>query len=391
MKCSPIPALRYGQFSQLIHKNAARKRIPIGGGFEVTFRCNLRCVHCYASCNNGKERSELSFQEICRIFDEIADEGCLWLLLTGGEPFVRKDFLDIYTYAKQKGFIVTVFTNGTLVTNEVVECFRKWRPFNVEITLYGGTAETYEKVTQVPGSFDRCLRGIQLLLSAGLPVQLKSVIMSINQHEIKTLKEFSESHGMSFLYDPILSPRLDRSNHPCLYRISPEEVVEIDISEPERLKNWKEYFDSFCGKSPSDELYICGAGETSFFINPYGELQLCVLSRVPSYSLRRGTFHDGWHTVLGQVRTQRVRKDFPCRQCELVSLCGQCPGWSYLEHGNWDTPVEYLCRIAHLRAQAFQPDSLQTQQKGGDVDEKSGCCGKKAVQEAASSSSRTES
>jgi len=354
MECSPIPALSYGQFSQLIHKEATKKRIPIGGGFELTFHCNLRCVHCYVSCETDKERSELSFQEICRILDEISEEGCLWLLITGGEPLVRKDFLDIYTYAKKKGFIITLFTNGTLITQEVIECFRKWRPFNIEITLYGATEETYEKVTQMPGSFNKCLKGIKLLLEAKLPLRLKSMIMSLNKHEIKELKEFSESRGMSFLFDAILSPGLDRSRLPCSYRISPEEVVELDISDPERLQSWKEYFASFRGESNSDYLYICGAGQTSFFINPYGELQLCVLSRSPSYSLRTGAFGNGWYNFFGKVREQKVQKDFLCRKCELISLCGQCPGWSHLEHGNWDTPVEYLCQIAHLRAQAFR-------------------------------------
>jgi len=352
--CSPIPALSYGQFSQQIHKNAAPKRIPIGGGLEPTFRCNLKCVHCYADCEAKKGQPELSFQEVCGILDEIADEGCLWLLITGGEPLIRQDFLDIYTYAKKKGFIVTLFTNGTLITEEITKCFRRWRPFNVEITLYGATRETYEKVTRVPGSFAKCQKGIELLLRAGLPLQLKSIIMTLNRHELGELKKFSESRGMPFLFDPILSPRLDQSRDPCAYRLSPREVVELDVSDSERLQQWKEYLADFRGQPTSDHLYICGAGQTSFFINPYGELQFCVLSRSPSYNLREGTFADGWHNFFGKIRDRRVRNDFPCKKCDLISLCGQCPGWSHLEHGNGDTRVEYLCQIAHLREKAFQ-------------------------------------
>lgn len=369
MKCSPIPQLSYGQFSFNIHEKAAESRIPLGGGLEPTHRCNLKCVHCYARCRSMKQerRSELSFREISGILDQIAEEGCLWLLITGGEPLIREDFLDIYMYAKKKGFIVTIFTNGTLVSKEVIDCFRKWRPFNIEVTLYGATSETYETVTQVPGSFAKCLKGIDLLLDAGLPLQLKSIIMTLNRHEVGQLKEFSESRGMPFLIDPILSPRLDRSRDPCSFRLSPREVVEIDVADPERVQQWKEYLADFRGRPKSNHLYLCGAGQTSFFINPYGELQMCVLSRSPSYDLRRGSFRGGWYEFLGKVRQRKARDDFPCKECDLISLCGQCPGWSYLEHGNEDSRVDYLCQIAHLREQAFcESNSIETE-KGGDV------------------------
>ncbi len=353
MKCSSTPVLSYSKFSQLIHKKAAKKRIPIGGGLELTFRCNLKCVHCYAITEFKRAMPELSFREICQILDQLADEGCLWLLITGGEPLIRKDFLDIYMYAKRKGFVITLFTNGTLLTEDIINCFRRWRPFNIEITLYGATESTYEKVTQRSKSFIQCLKGIELLLEANLPIRLKSIIMTLNKHEIRELKEFSKSRSMPFLFDPILSPCLDGSQSPALYRLSPEEVLELDIADPERFQQWKDYLRDFRGSPASSHLYQCGAGETSFFINPYGELQLCVLSRTPSYDLRTGTFKEGWQQFLKKIRCQKVRKEFRCRKCELISLCGQCPGWSYLEHGNHDTPVDYLCKIAHLRAAAI--------------------------------------
>lgn len=96
MKCLPIPDLSYGRFSKFVHEDAARKRIPISGGLELTFRCNLKCKHCYVASGIKANSEEHSFREVCKILDAIADEGCLWLLITGGEPLARKDFLDIY-------------------------------------------------------------------------------------------------------------------------------------------------------------------------------------------------------------------------------------------------------------------------------------------------------
>ncbi len=356
MECSSIPQINYGDFSRHLHNQAAKKRIPIGGGLEPTFRCNLKCVHCYSSIMAPKlnTEEELSFREICGILDQIAEEGCLWLLITGGEPLCRKDFLDIYTYAKKKGFIITLFTNGTLITKEIIKCFRQWRPFNIEITLYGATKETYESVTQIPGSFVHSLRGIDLLLENNLPLRLKSIIMTLNKHEIWEMKKVVESYGMPFLFDPILSPGLDGSRKPCSYRLPPLEIVELDLADQERLKSWQEYLEDFTMPPPTDHLYLCGAGETSFLINLYGKLQLCALSRFPNYDLRQGTFKQGWHYFFEKIRERKVKKDFKCRNCEIISLCGQCPGWSYLECGNWDTPIEYLCQIAHLRAKAFK-------------------------------------
>jgi MoaA/NifB/PqqE/SkfB family radical SAM enzyme len=123
---------------------------------ELTFRCNLQCAHCY--CNlplNDQDaiNKELSTEKVCDILDQIADAGCLWLLLTGGEPLVRRDFLEIYTYAKKKGFMISLFTNGTLLTEKMADYLAEYPPFILEITLYGVTKETYESITGLIKTF----------------------------------------------------------------------------------------------------------------------------------------------------------------------------------------------------------------------------------------------
>ena len=108
------------------------------------------------------------------------DEGCRWLLLTGGEPFLRPDFLDIYTNANKKGLLLTLFTNGTLLTPRSADLLAERRPFAIEITLYGATQQTYERITGIPGSYARCRRGIDLLLERNLPLKLKTMVMTLN-------------------------------------------------------------------------------------------------------------------------------------------------------------------------------------------------------------------
>src|SRR3990170_6933236 len=166
-----METVSYGVFSQTFHERTMRLQLPLSGTIEVTRRCPLTCVHCYNNlpmADAEARRAELTCDEHCRILDELAEAGCLWLLYTGGEIFARRDFLDIYTYAKKKGFLLTLFTNGTLVTPRVADHLAAWRPFAIEITLYGRTKQTYERLTGIPGSYEQCMRGIHLLKERGL-------------------------------------------------------------------------------------------------------------------------------------------------------------------------------------------------------------------------------
>jgi len=357
MECPHIPEIPYVDFSKRLHNKVAGQRIPITGSIEVTARCNLRCAHCYINLPAGDHQAqdrELTYRELVGILDQVVDEGCLWLLLTGGEPFLRPDFLDIYTYAKKKGLLVAVFTNGTLLTPRIADHLAEWRPFTIEITLYGRTQETYEQVTGVPGSYERCMRGIELLLERKLPLNLKSVIMTLNRHEVGEMKAYVEGLGVDFRFDPVLNIRLDGDRKPAQVRIPPEEVVALDLADEKRLKSWREFCDRFWGPPPQPEtLYHCGAGVGTFHVDPYGQLSACIMSRVPAYDLRQGTFREGWCEFLARVREQKWTRQTPCQGCDLLSLCGQCPGWAQMESGDPEEPVAYLCQIAHLRAVAF--------------------------------------
>jgi len=175
----------YGDWSLGVHQRLSTKRIPISGSIEVTQRCNNHCIHCYNNLSAGDRQAaaaELSLNEHYRILDEIVDAGCLWLLLTGGEIFLRRDFLDIYAYARQKGLLITLFTNGTLVSRQIADQLTRLPPFSIEITIYGRTKETYESVTQMPGSYEQCINGIRMLMARKLPLKLKTMATARNLH-----------------------------------------------------------------------------------------------------------------------------------------------------------------------------------------------------------------
>lgn len=358
---APVETAAYAAFSARLHDRVQRSRIPVNVTVELTRRCPLACSHCYNNlpmADAEARREELTTEEHCRLLDQLAEAGCLWLLFTGGEIFARRDFLDIYTYAKRKGFIVTLFTNGTLITTRIADTLVEWRPFDIEITLYGRTRETYERLTRVPGSYDRCLAGVRLLKERGLPVSLKTVAVTVNKHEIWEMKRFVEEDlGLPFKFDAMMTPRIDCSQSPVGVRLGPEEIVELDLLDPGRMKEWQEFSCEFIGPQQAagheKDVYHCGGGINSFAVDPLGRMSICVLSHQETYDLRRGTLEEGWNHFLARVRNKRITRVTKCTACQLKSVCGMCPANAELEAGDPETPVDFLCHVAHLRALTF--------------------------------------
>lgn len=362
MSCAEVRS--YGEFSLDLQRRLAGRRVPINGTIEVTWRCNLTCAHCYNNLpltDRQARRDELTYDEHCRILDEIADAGCLWLLFTGGEVFVRPDFLDIYAFARRKGFLVTIFTNGTTVTERVADRLAELPPFRIEITLYGRTRETYERVTGVAGSFDACMRGVRLLRERGIFPSLKTVATRANHHEIPALREYVEGElGGAFRFDCMLNARLGGSPAPAAWRMRPEEIVAHDLRDPRRCQEWRRLVEA--GRdaaSRGDEparLYGCGGGVHAFAIDPVGRLRVCGLSTAHGYDLRTGSFIAGWEGEIGAIRARLARRRTKCTACGLKDLCSMCPAMGELEHGDPETPVEAFCQVAHLRAAALDLD-----------------------------------
>ena len=349
----------YTDFSARWHARMVRERVAAEASIELTRRCPLQCAHCYNNLpmhDAGARRGELTREEHYRLLDQMAEAGCLWLLYTGGEIFARADFLDIYTYAKRKGFLITLFTNGTLITPRIADHLVEWRPFAIEITLYGATRETYERLTGVPGSFEHCLRGIELLRERGLPLKLKAVAVSINKHEIADMKRFADARGLDFRFDAMMNARVDCSPGPLAVRLEPWETVKLDLEDPERVAEWKRFAERFSRPAPADrcdEMYQCGGGISGFSIDPCGMMSICVLSGADKYDLRRGSFAEGWGQFLRSVRRKKITRVTKCTACQIKSMCGMCPANGELENQDPEAPVDFLCYVAHLRAEAL--------------------------------------
>lgn len=359
-----METITLGQLKKDISK---KKRIPLKGSMELTFRCNLRCVFCY--CHTPpklKRNQELSCSEMYRIIEEITEAGCLNLLITGGEPLVRKDFKKIYSYAKIKGLLITLYSNGTLIDEEMADFLLDKPPQKIEITLYGMTREVYEKVTQVRGSYDLCRRGIKLLLDRNLPLEFKTTVCTLNHHEVGKIRGFAEGHGLQYRFDTMLDPMIDGDSTPCQYRLTPEEIVALDSKDPDRSINLKRLLDRKSQIPDSSLVYICGAGESAFHIDPFGKLSMCLLTRYASYDLKKGTFKEGFYEFFSDLRSQRIADSEAsmCAKCDLIDLCTNCPGTSYLDTGSLGSVSNFHCEVARLRAKSSTKGGLYDSRHG---------------------------
>jgi len=344
-------------FSRLLDKKA---HYPFSGQIDLTHRCNLDCIHCFykdsriVSSKSGVK--ELTTQEWKKILDELQQAGCLNLCLSGGDPLMRKDFLEIYAYAKAKGFMITLFTNGQALTPKLINYFLKSPPFSIEITLNGITKKTYESITRVPGSFRKVMQTIRRLKEKNLPLVLKSNCLKQNQHEIGRIKAFTEKlfTGLSkkryrFKYDDMILPGYNRGQARCDYRLNFQELLALRKQDPDI---WEEYQKILNCKLPRrlgrkrEFLYHCNAWMQQFHINPYGRLKFCDLSDKFSVDLKTTSFREGFYQVFPQVLKEKFKTKSKCKDCPLRPICYYCPARAYLETGDEEAPVPYYCQLA---------------------------------------------
>jgi radical SAM protein with 4Fe4S-binding SPASM domain len=337
---------------------------------ELTERCNNNCIHCYINlpvADLHAQKKELSTGYIHEILQEAVSLGCLTVRFTGGEPLLREDFEDLYIFARKLGLRVTICTNATLITPTLAKVFANTPPLMpIEITLYGMTKNSYEAITRVPGSFEAAWSGTNLLLEYQVPFVATGVFLPSNREEIEwfeswafTIPWMDTTPSYTLLLN--LRARRDSVEKNVLIkglRPSPEDVVTFLSRKQEKyLKEMKEFCSKFI-RPQGNDLFSCGAGIRGGCINAYGHLQPCILLRHPDtiYDLKKGSFKDALTKFFPKIRQMKAgNPDYltRCAHCFLKGFCEQCPAWSWMEHGTLDTPVHYLCEVAHAQARAL--------------------------------------
>ncbi len=360
-------------------KGPLLKRLDV----ELTERCNNNCLHCYINrpANDADARArEMTTAQVKDILQQAADLGCLTVCFTGGEVLLRKDFQELYLYARRLGMKVLLLTNGTLITPHLADLFARVPPLEpIEITVYGMKPASYEAVTRVPGTFAAFWRGMNLLLERRVPFIVKCVLLPPNKAEMDAFEAFATSLPVmngppGYVIALDLRARRDtaeKNRQLEALRLSPTEAVAVLAWQGEHYRKEMRAFCSRFTYPPGDALFVCGAGQGRGCVDAYGRFQMCMSLRHPEMTvdvvgatLRGRPAADGastqalpLHDALTQFspHLHELRATNPdylarCARCFLKGLCEQCPAKSWMEHGTLDTPVEYLCQIAHATA-----------------------------------------
>lgn len=309
----------------------------------------------------------MTTEEWKKILDVLQKEGCLNICFTGGDPLIRDDFSELYSYAKAKGFIITLFTNGQAFTAKLINYLVKSPPISIEITLNGITKKTYESITQIKGSFFRVMQTIKILKEKKLPLILKSNCLKQNKHEIGKIKAFTERlfdklprNKYRFKYDPMIYPKYNRDKTPTNFRLSFEEISEVRKQDPDI---WEEYKKNLNCRFPrlkrnKNFLYRCNTWQQEFYINPYGRLKFCEFSDKFSVDLRSTPFKEGFYNVFPKLLNEQFKTNSKCKNCRLRPICYHCPARAYLETGDEEAPVPYYCALAKATARQMDENAI---------------------------------
>jgi AdoMet-dependent heme synthase len=321
--------------------------VPLSVHLDVTYRCNERCVHCYL---DHDDHGEMTTAEIRGVLDELAEAGVFFLTLSGGEVFMRRDFLEIVEYARSLMFCVKVKTNAFMIREEEAKRLRELMVQDVQVSVYSHRPEIHDAITLLPGSLKRSINGIRQLRAQGVNVVIANVLMMQNFSDSAGVQALARELGASFTTDPTITPMMDGNRSTLGLGIGIPQLREIF-----RNSDLVGDVDEFCAPPAAVNEEVmrelpCSAGHTACYISPYGDLFPCVQFPLPSGNVRRQKFIDIWrHSAqLKEVRSITMA-DLPvCSGCSHVGACSRCPGLAYME-GNMRGPSELDCEKSFAR------------------------------------------
>ena len=355
--------------TEYLFTKATRKKIPLGGTFELTPVCNMDCRMCYVKMSRQQQeaiRPLISAEEWIRLGQEAKGHGLLYLLLTGGEPFSRPDFREILAGLHKMGLVLTINSNGTLIDEKTMEWLVQTPPVRINITLYGASDATYERLCRNPRGFTRVTKAIRMLRDAGITVKINCSLTPYNADDLEGIIRFAKEEGLvvqatSYMFPPV---RRDASKVGQNDRFTPEDAayysakIEKFLNGSERFLERAKTLDF--GSIPSDddmcidsegEGIRCRAGKSSFWVTWDGKMLPCGMLPDEGVDLSKTEFAEAWKQITEKVTC--IRLPAKCKNCSLKDLCRACAAMAVTETGHYDQVPEYRCRMAQEYQNAF--------------------------------------
>lgn len=369
--------------TEYLHTKAARLGIPLNGTFEVTPLCNMNCRMCYVRMDREQQETIAPLrtaEEWLELGRTAKERGMTYLLLTGGEPFLRPDFRQIMQGLHRMGFVLSINSNGTMIDEKTVEWLKETPPIRINITLYGASDETYGRLCRNPQGFTQVTKAIRLLKEAGILVKLNCSVTPYNAEDLEQIFAFAEKEELvvqatSYMFPPL---RRDASKVGWNDRFSAEEsaIQEAWINvyqngreaylkhmESEEMASLSGDIEEDCmpvdeefpGNGDSEkkegERIRCRAGKCSFWVTWDGRFLPCgMLPGENALNVFEAGFDAAWEQAKAEAAA--IRLPVRCSTCSLKDKCRACAAMVYTESGNYhDVPV-YRCQMAHAYAGA---------------------------------------
>lgn len=353
-----------GSSERILALRAAAMHVPFAGTFELVPICNMNCKMCYIRTSpETMERQGrlLTAREWIKIASEARDNGLLYLLLTGGEPFLYPEFDKLYSWIGESGIVVMLNTNGTMLTEERADLLLKYPPRKVNISLYGASASTYGEVCGHTEGFEQTINAIRLLKKRSIPVKLNCSLTPLNCRDLEKMHHIAAELDVPLQVTPYMFPPVRKNGTDIaeFVRFEPEEAARM-VMENARIslrdnRLYQEWIDSKLREYETYQKnpymnhacgFNCFASKNNFWINWRGEMLPCGMVNQEGKNVLERGFSECWE-ITGEMGKQ-IHNPSKCCTCNMRPLCNVCAAASMAETGAWDGSPAYLCRMTEL-------------------------------------------
>lgn len=339
---------------KILYDEASFKGIPLGGTFELTPRCNMNCRMCYIRMTNeemkkaGRERTADEWLDMAC---QAKDAGMLFLLLTGGEPFLYKDFWYLYENLKRMGLFVSINTNATLIEGEILEKLIKNPPYRINVTVYGGSDMTYSELCRYSDGYSKATEAVRKLKEAGVYVKINGSITPENCSDIDRCFSFAEEMQTPCQLGSYMFPPTRRENS-MTSRFSAFEAgryqavidkMRYSTDELELIKNDIKKCSENGSTLNLPSKFRCRAGRSGFWITWKGEMTACGM--IENFAER--PFEDGFKACWGRINAKVCNETvlMGCETCPDRDICKVCPAMAMAETGSFNDKPQYVCNM----------------------------------------------
>lgn len=348
------------RLTEYLHMKASKTKTPISGTFELSPLCNMDCKMCYIKMSKEKQESIARLrtkEEWIELAQKAKEKGMLFLLLTGGEPFLVKDFKELYIELHKMGFCISINSNGTMIDENVIEWLKHYPPMRINMTLYGASDETYGRLCNNPKGFTQVTKAISLLKENNIQVKLNCSVTPYNKDDLKQMMDFAQEYDLviqatAYMFPPL---RKDKTKIGQNNRFNAEDAalygayISAYSNGFDRFKDYIESgqlalydADDDCGVVEGDHMR-CRAGITSFWMTWEGKMLPCGMIPDKGKDPWEVGFDEAWENAKNIVSD--ITLPVKCAGCGKKDECRACAAMVYTETGTYDKVPQYRCEM----------------------------------------------